>query len=55
LQSELNSTIASEVNDVNRILTSIADLNKQIFEIGYSNASDLLDKRTEAYKELSAR
>jgi flagellar hook-associated protein 1 FlgK len=56
LQSELDGTIESEVNNVNKILSAIADLNQQIFNSEVANAggaADLLDKRTEMFKKLS--
>jgi flagellar hook-associated protein 1 len=56
LQTEIDSTVDSEVNNVNGMLSSIAELNQQIFESGGANANgaaDLLDKRTELLKELS--
>ncbi|MCX5813480.1 MAG: flagellar hook-associated protein FlgK [Proteobacteria bacterium] len=56
LQMELDSTIGSEINHINGMLSSIADLNQQIFESSSNStdgAPDLLDKRAELFKELS--
>ena len=58
LQIELDGTIDSEVSNINRIISSIADLNQQIFESSSTSddgAPDLLDKRTELFKELSSK
>jgi flagellar hook-associated protein 1 len=55
LQVELDNSVGKEVADVNRILTSIADLNDKVYEAGVNGgeSGDYLDKRTELFKQLS--
>jgi flagellar hook-associated protein 1 FlgK len=56
LQSEINQTIGQEVDSINRITTSIADLNQRIFDgAGDGEANDYLNRRTELLKELSGK
>jgi flagellar hook-associated protein 1 len=55
IQIELNDNVNMEIDDVNRIIASIADLNNKIFagSAGSGEANDYLDKRTQYVKELS--
>jgi flagellar hook-associated protein 1 FlgK len=55
LQTELNGSVAEKVKDVNNILSSIAELNSQIYKEGSSGADDatLISQRTELISELS--
>lgn len=55
LQAELNSSVTEEVDDVNNILGSIAELNSQIYKEGVAGAEDatLISQREELLKELS--
>lgn len=56
-QSDLDAGIATNVNDANRILSTIADLNGQIgrFEVNNPNSAvDLRDQRQAKLEELAA-
>lgn len=57
LQGEVNSRIASDVNDVNTIAANIAELNEQIVtstaQAGGHPPNDLLDKRDQLLSQLS--
>ena len=56
-QSDLNSGIATDVGNANRLLSTIADLNAQIskFEINLPNSAvDLRDQRQTKLEELAA-
>ncbi len=57
VQIELNDNVKSEVADINRIVSSIAELNSQIFEgtSASSEANDYINKRSEYIKELSGK
>lgn len=58
VQSDMNSEIATNVDDVNGLLASIADLNAQIgrFEINApGTAVDLRDQRQARIEELAAK
>ena len=57
LQMELDEKLKTEIEDVNRISSEIADLNKRIFEgsSGRVGDNDLMDKRQLLLKELSGR
>jgi len=57
LQTELNSKVKSELDEINRITSTIVDLNKRIFE-GSSQtgeANDYLDERQKLLKELAGK
>ena len=47
LESNLNHTIEAEIENLNRLLTAVADMNKQILtaEAGGNEANDLRDQR----------
>jgi flagellar hook-associated protein 1 FlgK len=54
LQNEINSSVGQEVNNINRMTTTIAELNQRIGEAGKDGqANDYLDQRTELVKQLS--
>lgn len=56
VKSELNSSVSQEVDNINRMTTTIASLNQSISEAGThgdGQANDYLDQRTELLKELS--
>jgi flagellar hook-associated protein 1 len=54
LQSEINSTVALELDNINRITTTIANLNQRISEAGKdAQTNDYMDQRAELLKELS--
>ena len=54
LQGEINSSVAQEVDNINRITTTIASLNQSISVASADGqANDYLDQRTELLKELS--
>jgi flagellar hook-associated protein 1 len=54
LKSEINSGVKQEVDNVNRLTTTIAGLNQSISQAGTDGqANDYLDQRTELLKELS--
>lgn len=56
LQKEINNTVAQEVDSINRITGTIAELNRRISESGTGGqANDYLDQRTELLKELSGK
>jgi flagellar hook-associated protein 1 len=58
LQVELDQQVQGEVDEVNRLTTSIADLNEKIIALGASSqseASDYLNQRAELLKELSGK
>lgn len=58
VQSDLNAQVASDVQDVNQLLGTIAELNAQIgrFEINApGSAVDLRDQRLAKLEELSAK
>ncbi len=58
VQSDINSQIASDVTEANRLLAAIADLNKQIgrIEIGRpGTAIDLRDQRQAQLEALAAK
>jgi flagellar hook-associated protein 1 len=56
LQREMNSTIGQEVDNINRMTTTIADLNQRIADGGTDGrANDYLDQRAELVKELSGK
>lgn len=55
ISTDLNENIADTVAEVNALLDEIKDLNTRILETGGDgDANDLLDKRTQALKELGA-
>lgn len=54
LQNQANNSVAQEVDNINRMTTTIASLNQRISEAGKDGqANDYLDQRTELLKELS--
>ena len=54
LQSDLNTSIDAGVDNVNQILSQIADLNRQILLVKTTGTpNDLIDKRTTLVKQLS--
>jgi flagellar hook-associated protein 1 FlgK len=58
VQNDLNSQIGSDVGEINRLLSSIADLNSQIgrFELAKpGSAIDLRDQRQARIEELAAK
>lgn len=58
VQSDVDTSIATDVDDVNRLLTTIADLNAQIgrIEVGApGTAIDLRDQRQAKLEELAAK
>lgn len=58
VQTDLNAEIANDVEEVNRLLSTIADLNAQIgrFEVNLpGSAVDLRDQRQAKLEELSAK
>jgi flagellar hook-associated protein 1 FlgK len=57
LQLEADNSIGQEVQDINRILRSVADLNTLIFDSATDQgaAGDYIDKRTLLVKELSGK
>ncbi|HEY1107156.1 MAG TPA: flagellar hook-associated protein FlgK, partial [Opitutaceae bacterium] len=58
VQTDLNAEIANDVEEVNRLLSTIADLNAQIgrFEVNSpGSAVDLRDQRQAKLEELSAK
>jgi flagellar hook-associated protein 1 len=56
LQSEINSTVGQEIDGINRITGTIAELNRRIADGGTDGAAnDYLDQRTELVKELSGK
>ena len=58
VQADLNSEVATDVEDVNRLLGTVAELNAQIgrFEINApGSAVDLRDQRQARLEELSAK
>lgn len=58
VQSDVNTSIATDVDDVNRLLATVADLNAQIgrIEIGApGTAIDLRDQRQAKLEELAAK
>lgn len=58
LQRELDRQVQGEVDEINRLTASIADLNEKIIALGSSSqseASDYLNQRAELLKELSGK
>lgn len=56
LQREIDQTVAQEIESVNRITTTIAQLNQRIFDGGMvGDANDYLNQRQELLKELSGK
>jgi len=58
LQRELDLQVQEEVDEINGLTASIADLNQKIVELGSSStteASDYLNQRAELLKELSGK
>jgi len=56
LQQEINHTVAQEIENVNRITTTIAELNQRIFDGGMvGDANDYLNQRQELLNELSGK
>lgn len=58
VQSDVDTSIATDVDDVNRLLTTIADLNAQIgrIEVGaLGTAIDLRDQRQAKLEELATK
>lgn len=58
VQTDVDASIATDVDDVNRLLTTIADLNAQIgrIEVGApGTAIDLRDQRQAKLEELAAK
>jgi len=57
LQIELNNNVGAEIDEINRITSSIASLNNLVFESGSTGAegNDYLDERTRLIKELSGK
>ena len=58
LQRELDQQVQGEVDEINRLTASIADLNQKIIELGSASqgeASDYLNQRAELLKELSGK
>jgi len=58
LQRELDQQVQGEVDEINRLTASIADLNQKIVELGSASqgeASDYLNQRAELLKELSGK
>lgn len=55
-QTAANTTVSTDVASANKLLTSIASLNKQIATAQFSGgtANDLLDQREQALESLSA-
>lgn len=56
LEERINTDIDTEVDEINKLLTRIADLNRQINildEPGKNNANALLDQRDAAVRELA--
>jgi flagellar hook-associated protein 1 FlgK len=58
LQRELDQQVQGEVDEINRLTASIADLNEKIITLGSASqgeASDYLNQRAELLKELSGK
>ena len=58
LQREIDQQVQGEVDEINRLTTSIADLNQKIIALGSSSqseASDYLNQRAELLRELSGK
>jgi flagellar hook-associated protein 1 len=58
LQRELDQQVQGEVDEINRLTASIADLNEKIISLGSASqgeASDYLNQRAELLKELSGK
>lgn len=58
IQGEVNEYVATDVDDINRLTSSIASLNNLIFEAnasGGGSANDYMDQRTKLVKELSGK
>jgi len=56
LQQEIDHTVAQEIENVNRITTTIAELNQRIFDGGMvGDANDYLNQRQELLNELSGK
>ncbi len=54
MQNQINSSVSQEVDNINRMTTTIASLNERISEGGKDGqANDYLDQRTELLKQLS--
>ena len=56
VESESNAAIAQNVNEINRLAESIAELNTRIVAGGVQNSpNDLLDQRDQLIRELSGK
>lgn len=58
LQRELDNQVQQEIDQINRLTASIADLNEKIIALGASSqseASDYLNQRAELLKELAGK
>lgn len=56
LQREIDHTVAQEIENVNRITTTIAELNQRIFDGGMvGDANDYLNQRQQLLTELSEK
>jgi flagellar hook-associated protein 1 len=56
LQREIDQTIGQEIGNINRITSTIAELNQRIFDGGMvGDANDYLNQRQELLKELSGK
>jgi len=57
LQNEINNTVGQEVDNINTITTTLADINQRIAVGGQDGgkANDYLDQQTELLKELSGK
>lgn len=58
LQRELDQQVQGEVDEINRLTASIADLNEKIIALGNSSqseASDYLNQRAELLRQLSGK
>lgn len=58
VQLELNNNVSKDVQDINRITSSLAELNSKIFEGskgGSGEANDYINRQVELLKELSGK
>jgi flagellar hook-associated protein 1 FlgK len=56
LQNEINNTVGQEVDNINKLTSTLADLNQHIGDSGTDGqANDYLDQQTELLKELSGK